>query len=377
MRACGRKEHIHTIELKKYFYEDNNMKKLLYYCTPLGYGHITRSLAIVDELRRYDIHTHIVSSLDHIFEIPKNAEYHKITDISGISKLSEEIYYEDVYKRPLSGQKGIYNYRKHVFEYMDLLKNINPELVVVDVTPEFAVYSKLLGYRTVSIYLTGKKTDLRCKVSYGSSDFIVPPYHKSMVDVSYWPQSVQKKMYFSGGFSRFDKYKKLSKEEAKKVIGIPEYKKVVVCTFGGSSWGTSIKKKVANIFKKEKLLDVELIILEKERHIEKYLNAADLVISGAGDNTIMENCYFRVPMILIPLDCWYNEQVSKAEKLSEIGAADVINQKDVNSKILCEKIEGLLGDKKKIDNMINMQNIILDGEGAKRFASKLNEWAKG
>lgn len=74
---------------------------------------------------------------------------------------------------------------------------------------------------------------------------------------------------------------------------------------------------------------------------------ATLVIGRAGANTVQELATFQVPSILIPLPFAHNnEQHINAQWLSEVGGAELIEQKDLTPELLHEKIS-LIASKHK------------------------------
>lgn len=348
--------------------------KIVYYTTPYGYGHVVRANAIANAIGdRAEIH--LVSGIDIIFKLSKNIKYHRIDDLPGMNRLDYHIYYYDMHGRSddVCNGKYVENYRRHFQKFINLVCKINPDLVVVDVTPEFAIYSKLLGYKTVELLLTGKKEDLRCQVSYGSSDHIVVPYPKNFIDVSYWPKEVQSKMFWSGAFSRFDGYRKIEKAEAKAKLNFAPDKKLVVCTFGRGDLGGKVIRKIEEISKQPEFENCVFKIFGNIKNVEEYLNAADCAITGAGDNTVTESSYFKIPMILIPLVRGYGEQTSKAAALEEMGAARVIQENEINEK-LEEELLKILNDEEYIEQTQKAQVQFVDGRGAQRLADKIMEW---
>lgn len=350
--------------------------KIVYYTTAYGYGHVVRGNSIAKAIAdRADIH--MISGIDIIFELSKNIVYHQIDELKGWAKIDREIYYYQDGKRSNDTPSGEYikQYRMHFKKFVDLVCKIDPDLVVIDVTPEFAIYSRLLGYKTVEMLLTGKKDDLRTEISYSSVDHIVVPYPKGFIDVSYWPEKVRNKMFYSGAFSRFDGLKITSKEQAKAKISAKQGKKLIVCAFGRGDLDNEVVKKINELAKEQEFSNCEFKLLQDVKNVEDYLNAADCVISGAGDNTVAENAYFKVPMILIPLVRSYGEQTSKAEALEKMGAAKMVLENEIQSKLKPELLK-LLDDQEYIEKSREAQLKFVDGKGAERIADKIIEWSK-
>lgn len=80
----------------------------------------------------------------------------------------------------------------------------------------------------------------------------------------------------------------------------------------------------------------------------------DLIVTRAGASTLSEIIALKVPSILIPSPYVpNNHQYINALDLVNVGGADIIEEKKLNSEVLLEKIESLLNDTIKLDNMKN------------------------
>lgn len=80
--------------------------------------------------------------------------------------------------------------------------------------------------------------------------------------------------------------------------------------------------------------------------------AADLVVSRAGAATLAELTALGIPSILIPYPyAAENHQEFNARALEKEGAAIVVLDRQLNGALLCDKIEGLLGDRGKLSAM--------------------------
>jgi UDP-N-acetylglucosamine--N-acetylmuramyl-(pentapeptide) pyrophosphoryl-undecaprenol N-acetylglucosamine transferase len=82
------------------------------------------------------------------------------------------------------------------------------------------------------------------------------------------------------------------------------------------------------------------------------LAAADLVITRAGATTLAEVTALGVPAIIIPSpNVVHNHQFINAQELAGRGAALLIEEKDLDGKILQNEIYALLGDLSKLSSM--------------------------
>ncbi len=155
--------------------------------------------------------------------------------------------------------------------------------------------------------------------------------------------------------------KKISEKEAYKFFGFKN-KLPVIMIAGGSQGAKIINSSVAEIINKlvenfnviwitgrNMIDDYSKFGKLKNLFIEGFLenmnyaySIADLVISRAGSMSVTEMCYFEVPAILIPLKiATANHQYFNAKSLSDRGAAVIIEEKFLTSKILFDKINDL------------------------------------
>lgn len=82
------------------------------------------------------------------------------------------------------------------------------------------------------------------------------------------------------------------------------------------------------------------------------LACADLVVGRAGALSISEMTAKGLPAILIPYPhAAENHQEKNARVLQSAGAAEMILDRDLNSDVLAERVEGLLGDGERLKKM--------------------------
>lgn len=86
--------------------------------------------------------------------------------------------------------------------------------------------------------------------------------------------------------------------------------------------------------------------------MEEVLNCCDLVVARSGAMTITEIAKVGKPAIFIPLAiAAENHQEFNANVLVKQNAADKILEKDLNEKILNEKINNIISDTNKMKQM--------------------------
>lgn len=99
--------------------------------------------------------------------------------------------------------------------------------------------------------------------------------------------------------------------------------------------------------------------LSKEINVREYIDdmnicmaAADLVISRAGAITLSEISALGKPSILIPSPyVAENHQYHNAMSLKRVGAAEVIEEKDLTEEILIDTVNAILKDEKRLEEM--------------------------
>lgn len=178
----------------------------------------------------------------------------------------------------------------------------------------------------------------------------------------------------------------ISKEEAKAKLGFDN--RPVILSFGGSLGARKINEAVSELIRHhngskkyyhihgtgkvgyaDMINSLKDISLEKEIDIREYINdmdiclaAADIVICRAGAITLSELAVCRKPSILIPSPyVAENHQYHNAMTLKNAGAAEVIEEKDLNGNKLIGVIENIIDNKEMLNRMsINAEKVAID-----------------
>ena len=171
--------------------------------------------------------------------------------------------------------------------------------------------------------------------------------------------------------------------DARKKLGISEDEHVVLST--GGSLGARVvneafcemavlssRENLINIYHSasrdyayvtDKLKDIDLNkihITEYIYNMSEIMAAADLIINRSGASTLCEIAAMGKPSILIPSpNVTENHQFYNAKNFVDAGAAIMIEEKDLNGRVLYELTRELVWDKRKLYNM---------GENAKKLA---------
>jgi UDP-N-acetylglucosamine--N-acetylmuramyl-(pentapeptide) pyrophosphoryl-undecaprenol N-acetylglucosamine transferase len=84
---------------------------------------------------------------------------------------------------------------------------------------------------------------------------------------------------------------------------------------------------------------------------------ADLAIARSGAGTVNELMALNIPAIFIPLAiATKNEQLRNARYVEKIGGSVIIEERDLNAKLLCKNIEDILFSNKLSKMKENLKN---------------------
>ena len=179
----------------------------------------------------------------------------------------------------------------------------------------------------------------------------------------------------------------ITREEARKKLGIDD--SPLILSFGGSLGARRVNEAVTGLIKWHNgtdkfyhihgtgkvghatmLENLSDITLSSKVDVREYINdmdvcmaAADLIICRAGAITLSELQACGKPAILIPSPyVAENHQYHNAKTLENIGAARIIEEKDLTSEKLIEVVSGLIENQPKLNEMSEKasKNAIID-----------------
>lgn len=361
------------------------MKKILFYCSGNGFGHIARVFSVVKFLNNCQIV--ICSPQDWIFGPLPNLKFVKLEQPKSYYKFTDKGVERDD-QRDIDDTES---FRKYFGHYIKTLLGEKPNFVVVDLNAEIASVTKLLGFKTLIMYETLKTNDFQVEFAWQNADAILVPYSKSFTEnLNY---RFADKSFFSGAFSRYEGEKFPARVDSRESLGIKDNEVTCLITMGKARLGESVIPQIIEsvinrsnfrtyflyyskddwIESLQKLFPSLKVIFAKT-DIRQYYSAADLVLSGAGYNTVTELFEAQVPAILFPLERDFDEQVNKAKTIESLGAAEIVdlNNRDWESQFN-KKINHLIKpDVSK--RMKDSQEKIVDGHGAERMAKFIEEF---
>jgi len=191
---------------------------------------------------------------------------------------------------------------------------------------------------------------------------------------------------------------KADRKSSREKIGIKDGEKLVAI-FGGSLGAEKINETVSKMLMKYKLENECRIIfatgkseydsirdLLKNRNSDKInivpyiynagevFAASDLIICRAGAITCSELTVLGIPAIMIPSpNVTANHQEYNARALEKKGAAFVVLEKDLNEKILYNKLTSLLNNSRKLNSMAkNSRKLGITDAAEKIYFSLMN-----
>jgi len=338
------------------------MNKFDFFSSPIGLGHVTRDIAIVNNLKDFSVNFVTGSGAA---KIVKKLDY----AVNNVYNPPSFIVKNGVLNNQTKWLWNYYQYYKNCKKISEkIIKENNSELIISD--EDFASLTIAQELRIPNILITDV---LETKFTKGITSFIEKKMNKSMMkiikncDVVIIPEEGEDvdNIRRIGPIVRKINY---SREELRKKFGFN--KKTILISVGGTSAGLFLIHKSIKVILKLGL-DIEIILVSGPSITQKFDNvknlgfvnnlheliyASDLVISLAGKSTIDEAKSYGTPGIFIPIKGHF-EQEDNAEN-EGFGFND-INKLD---KLILEKLD-------ETRNRINTNGAELAAEIIKKFAN--------
>ena len=178
-----------------------------------------------------------------------------------------------------------------------------------------------------------------------------------------------------------NKYGSLTREQARRELGIPEDIKFLILSFGGSLGALRVGEAAVDVmrdfaksrkdvmqvhaggsrfygealerFKESGLEGNERLVLKEYIYdMPTYMAAADLVICRAGAMTITEIARMGKAALIIPSpNVTDNHQYKNAKVLADAGAACLIEEKELTPQSICAAVEEIYSNPQKAESM--------------------------
>ncbi len=365
-----------------------------------GLGHIRRTMSIAGHLRADDVNVLILtgSPIAGRFSFPENVDFVRIPGM--IKKTNDEYQSLSIRIDP----EHALNIRKSIIQAT--AETFAPDLFIVDKEPlglkkevlptlqwlkEHSPKTKtILGLRDIMDDRDTVRADWKHKGVYAHLQELYSEiwvYGRQdiydAVEEYAIPDSIRKKIVFTGYLARRVTSEKTIKRTRKKFCAGPEEKMIVVTTGGGGD-GYRLLDTYLRMHENGTLSNCKSVLvtgpfmpLEQRRQIakrarpfkikvrpfyprmEELFGAADLVVSMGGYNTMCEILSQKTVSLIIPRDTPRQEQLIRAQALKKKHLIDYIPWNNLNWEMLQEKIELLLEQPRRF--RMAMEDFHLDG----------------
>ena len=315
------------------------MTEILFFCSPIGLGHATRDLAIINQLNQKSCKIYSGSSAIEFFQ-KNNVQVH---DVYSPPKFEVEN------GRLERSFKWLWNYYKYYKNCKEVAKRIideeKPNFIISD--EDFASISIAQERKIQNIIITDI---LETKFTRGLGGMIEKKMNKTMQEMLHKADKViipeigdnQDNIIRTGPIVR-EIHK--TRNEIREKLNFN--KKTIVLSPGGTDAGIFLIKQTIKAVEKIQS-DVNLVLVAGPKIKDKFgdslrnlgfvsnlheiIFAADLVISLAGKSTIDESIVYGTPGIFIPIKDHF-EQEDNAKELG-FSFKDIFNLEELIKKAL-------------------------------------------
>lgn len=357
-------------------------------------GHIYPAVAIIEELKKRD------SNIDILYTGSKNSMESELIPSLGINYKSIEVM---GLPRKINKKffKSIFVLLKGLRQAKKILKDFKPDVVIG--TGGFVTGPVLYKAHKMGVY-----TIFHEQNSYpGITNRILSRYVNAMAVT--FKESIKffknnDKCVVTGNPIR-NRFEFLNREESLKFFEIDENSKNIF-SFGGSNGSEELNKAVLGIlekfYKNEKIslihvtgklnydkfleevknkgikIENNVKILPYMTEMDKAYGVSDLVITSSGAITLAEISKIGLASILIPKAyTTENHQEFNARAYKDIGASELILEKELNSDLLWENIEKIIFDNSRLEQMKENAKKLATPNAVKDFVSIFYDEFKG
>ena len=296
------------------------MTKILFFCSPIGLGHATRDLAIINQMELESCKIFSGSSAIQFFQrndIEANDVYSPPKFEVQNGKLEKSLKWLWSYYKYYKNCKEISN---------DIIRKEEPELIISDEDFASIAVAQERGIRNIVI------TDiLETKFTTGFGAMVEKKMNKTMQEML---QKANRVIIPESGMNQDNIIRtgpivrKIEKSRDEIRNDLDFKKKTIVLSVGGTDAGIFLIKQTIDAVKKIQL-DVELVLVAGPKIKEEFGNnfrnlgfvenlhevifASDLVISLAGKSTIDESVVYGTPGIFIPIKDHFEQEDNAKE----------------------------------------------------------------
>lgn len=306
-----------------------------YFVHHQGRGHAQRCAALVEALPTHREVTIFCARPDIFGTLPGNAEIVQIpslfeADAPPAGDVAHAATPATLHCAPL-GWPGI---RGACATILDWCARADPELVVVDVSAEIAQLLRIASVPVVKVLQHGRRDDPGHRAAYEGASGLLAPYHADLEQPERAPWMTARTCFAPGLGVTFPAH--TDRARARDALALPRERELVVAVSGGGGQGLplaplcvgararpgslwAVMGKVDGIW--HATVPANLSRLGWVDDVETWLAAADVVVAPTGNSLSHQIMAAGRPWLAVPEWRYFDEQLTKARRLSAAGAA--------------------------------------------------------
>ncbi|MES1941910.1 LPS N-acetylglucosamine transferase [Salinisphaera sp. T5B8] len=309
-------------------------KPISFFVHHQGRGHAQRTMAIVRELPASQPVSVLTADPSLFDGFERDIEIVPLPNMIGAPVPTPALYDQPTPAVMHCVPLGLAPMRQTMRRILDHLDDRGTGLFVIDVSAELALLARIASVPAIKIRMHGNRSDAGHTAAYDACTGMLAPFDARLEQPDY-PDWARAKTFYSGGLCTSSQ-RRDDRAEARRALGLPAERELVVAITGGGGAGTPYAPLTMAARAAPDTLFVTVGPLHREghetdfanlvnhgwvSHTSDYIAAADIVIASAGDNTVHEIMRTGRPYICAPEWRYFDEQQRKAESLAAVGAA--------------------------------------------------------
>lgn len=230
--------------------------------------------------------------------------------------------------------------RRAMREMADWFDRADPALLIVDVSAEVAQLARICSVPHVKVLQHGDRTDPGHCAAYDGAVGLLAPFAAGLAQPD-WTTGMTARTHFAAGLGLPTGGRLTDRAEARRALGIGLDERMVLVLSGGGGDGMSLAALGVGARADPDARWIAIGKVQTDWHATapgnlslrgwvndpaRYLTAADLVVSSAGNTTCHEVLDAGLPWIVVPEWRYFDEQHAKAAALGRVGAAHVLDR---------------------------------------------------
>ncbi|MFB0612527.1 glycosyltransferase [Aurantiacibacter poecillastricola] len=226
--------------------------------------------------------------------------------------------------------------RKAIATITGWFESADAALFVTDVSAELGQLARIASVPHVAVLQHGERDDPGHRASYESAVGILAPF-SARLEQSERPGWMTEKTHYAPGLG-IDISDMPSREEARRALGLPQDRRIVLVVAGGGGTGTPTAPITLGARDDHEALWITIGKIASEWHETppgnlmhkgwvdnpaEWIAAADAVVSSCGNTTVHMVCAAGRPWVVVPEWRYFDEQTCKADALENAGIAAV------------------------------------------------------